>query len=147
MLFIAAFTFTMLVLATWSNWLLLWPGTAAHELNHYLAGVIFDAEPRSVRLLPRDGVLGEVTFAGLSGWNALPVALAPLISTVLVWLSWGWLCSISTSWLAAVMGWITASVIVQSWPSRQDFSLIREYWLGSTIWTLAITALLYASLL
>lgn len=138
MLFVTAFTFTVLVLVSWPNWVLLWPGTVAHELNHWLAGVIFDADPRDFKVLPQDGVLGQVDFYGLSGWNALPVALAPLTSIAIIWLSWSWLQEIETPWLAGVMGWITASILLQSWPSRQDFSLIKQYWLGSLAWIITI---------
>ena len=139
MLFTTAFFIAIVGISMMPNWVLLWPGTLAHELNHWLAGVIVDAVPQSFTVLPKgDGVLGEVTFLGLSGWNALPVALAPLTSIAIIWLSWSWLQEIETPWLAGVMGWITASVLIQSWPSRHDFSLIRQYWLGSLAWVTVI---------
>ena len=82
---------TMYVLMrTFSRWAyfhaLLWlPATVAHEAAHFLLGVVFGAQPVGFSIWPRRVpgtnryILGHVSFADLSWWKKLPVAIAPLL--------------------------------------------------------------------
>ena len=65
--------------------LIWWPATIAHELSHFIVGLLLGANPTKLTALPRYNaatgglVLGEVVFTNLRWWNKLPVGIAPLI--------------------------------------------------------------------
>ncbi len=65
--------------------LIWWPATVAHELSHFIIGLVLGANPTKLTALPRYNaatgglVLGEVVFTNLRWWNKLPVGIAPLI--------------------------------------------------------------------
>lgn len=106
----------------------LWPGTVAHELLHYLAGLLTFARPLSIRLLPRrqaDGVweLGSVSFARLRWWNSVPVGLAPIALLP----AGGWIWMESASWpllsgSGAAMKFAAVQCLLAGWPSRRDWA-------------------------
>jgi len=66
-------------------------GTLCHELAHFFAGLLTNARPVGLTVVPRwigrgkrgSGAghweLGSVTFANLRWYNAAPAALAPLL--------------------------------------------------------------------
>ncbi len=108
--------------------LLMWPGTLAHELLHYLAGALTGARPVSISLLPRrqqDGhwALGSVSFARLRWWNSVPVGLAPM--ALLPAGGWVWLESASWPLLSAGgtgLKLLAAQCLLAGWPSRRDWA-------------------------
>lgn len=120
----------------------LWPGTVAHELLHWVAGVLAGARPVSLSLLPRrqhDGhwTLGSVSFRRLRWWNSVPVSLAPVALLPLG----GWAAIESTAWpllSASSMGmkFLAAQCLLSGWPSRQDW--------GHALSGLAVLAVLAA---
>lgn len=111
----------------WVYALALWPGTVAHELLHYLAGVLSGARPVSINLLPQrqpDGswTLGSVSFARLRWWNSVPVGLAPMALLPVG----AWVVVESVSWpllSAGGTGLKLAAVhcLLAGWPSRSDW--------------------------
>ena len=118
----------------------LWPGTVAHELLHYGAGVLTGARPVAISLLPRrqaDGSweLGSVSFTRLRWWNSVPVGLAPMALLP----AGGWVLVESLSWpllSAGGTGLKLAAMqcLLAGWPSRRD-------------WLHALTGLLLVALL
>ena len=119
------------------NWLFLLPGTIAHECLHYIVGWFTGAEPKNFTVQPKDGVYGEVWFTGLNHLNALPVAVAPLLAIPVAYIGLTVLEPRDTV-LTLIYGWVFGVMIAQSWPSRQDWSIVREYWQGSLVWIVAI---------
>ncbi len=105
----------------------LWPGTAAHEVLHYVAGLLTGARPVSLRLLPRrqadgDWELGSVSFARLRWWNSVPVGLAPMALLP----ASGWMLMESASWPllsggGAALKLVAAQCLLACWPSRRDW--------------------------
>ncbi len=112
----------------WVFMLSIWPGTVAHELLHYAAGLMAGAQPVALNLLPRrkpEGgwVLGSVAFARLRWWNAVPVGLAPLALMP----AGGWVFLQSTAWpllSAESAGWklVAVQCLVAGWPSPRDWA-------------------------
>lgn len=108
--------------------LLILPGTIAHELLHFIAGLLTGARPVGLSVLPKkqnDGtwLLGAVTFNNLRWWNSVPVGLAPLALIPLG----GWLFFYSTalpvnSVQGAILKIMTALCLISGWPSSQDWS-------------------------
>ena len=115
----------------WRVALLSLPGTFAHELAHFLVGLVLRARPHGFSIWPRqDGRgwrLGSVSFGNIGLLNGAWVALAPLLLLPLAWLclihvllplwadrQWGW-------WLLA--GYLTATALFAALPSFQDIAL------------------------
>ena len=120
-----------------NNWLFLLPGTIAHEALHYVVGWFTSAGPTNFTVQPRDGVYGEVWFSDLNQLNAFPVAVAPLLGIPLALM----LVSMTNPKdlvLMVIYAWIAGTTIAQAWPSGQDWSIVREYWMGSAAWILGI---------
>jgi len=69
-------------------------GTLCHELAHFGVGLLTNAEPVGLNLIPRRKgkvwELGFVTFANLRWYNAAPAALAPLLVLLLPLLVAAW---------------------------------------------------------
>lgn len=107
---------------------LLWPGTVAHELLHYLAGLAFGARPLSLGVIPRrrpEGgwVLGSVSFARLRWWNSVPVGLAPLALVP----AGAWIFVESASlpvWSMPALGLklLATQCLLAGWPSPRDWA-------------------------
>ncbi len=112
----------------WVYALSLWPGTVAHELLHYVAGLLFGARPLSLSVIPRrkpDGgwLLGSVSFARLRWWNSVPVGLAPLALMP----AGGWVFAVSCaqpvlSGSAWGMKLLAAQCLLAGWPSPRDWA-------------------------
>jgi hypothetical protein len=120
--------------------LLVLPGTALHELAHWLVGKVLAAQPTRPDLLPRRGPagrwrLGSVAFRRLRGYNALPVALAPLLLLPAAWLLYRWgiahPAGEALRWLA-LYGAVAA--LVCCLPSRADIGLAASRPLGTALW-------------
>lgn len=118
----------------------IWPGTVAHELLHFAAGLLFGARPLSLNVIPRrklDGgwLLGSVSFARLRWWNSLPVGLAPLALMPAA----GWLFLESASQpLLSLPAWalklLATQCLLAGWPSPRD-------WAHAIVGLFALTAL------
>ncbi len=132
----------LLVLRRWPRMyaVSLWPGTVAHELLHYVAGLLFGARPLSLSVIPRrkpDGgwLLGSVSFARLRWWNSVPVGLAPLALMP----AGGWVFAQSCaepllSGPAFGMKLLAAQFLLAGWPSPRD-------WAHAIVGLLALIAL------
>ena len=131
----------------WRVALLALPGTLAHELMHWIVGLVLGARPYGFSVWPkphgRGWQLGSVSFRHLGMLNGAWVALAPLFLLPLAWLGlvhilvplwtneqWGW-------WLAA--GYLIATVLFAALPSLQDIrvgwrSLLLYAAVGGALW-------------
>lgn len=106
----------------------LWPGTVAHELLHYIAGALTGARPVGMSLVPRrqaDGSweLGSVAFARLRWWNSVPVGLAPM--ALLPAGGWVWIESLSWPLLSdgsTGLKFAAAQCLLAGWPSQRDWT-------------------------
>jgi hypothetical protein len=106
----------------------LWPGTVAHELLHFFAGLLAGAKPVSLSVIPRRKLeggwtLGSVSFARLRWWNSVPVGLAPLALIPAA----GWIFIESSSlplmtMNAFLMKLIATQFLMAGWPSPRDWS-------------------------
>ena len=117
---------------------LLWPGTVAHELAHWVVGWALFARPCSLSVLPQSApggrfVLGSVGFKRARWWNLLPIAVAPLVIlapaglAVLVHL-----CAPSPTFVAKLCwAFVVFELWMACWPSPEDWALARV-----TLWVL-----------
>ena len=114
--------------------LLSFPGTLCHELAHFGAGLLTNAEPTGISLLPRrkgkTWELGSVSFANLRWYNAAPAALAPLLILLLplAVAAWrtepGWHFGPLDLALAPLLG----AQFLSFWPSSVDWRLALRSW-------------------
>lgn len=105
--------------------------TVLHEACHLLVGLLLNAKPQSVTLLPkrqgRHWVLGAVAFANLSLWNSAFVALAPLAMLPLgAWAFQAWMVPALAagdyvSW--GLAGYIVACCVFGGLPSGTDIRI------------------------
>ena len=133
---------------------LTWPGTLAHELLHYVAGLVTGARPVSLTIIPRKEtggiwVLGEVAFARLRWWNSVPVGLAPLaLFPLAAWLAAQSITLPLLDWSGAGLKQLTVLCALSAWPSRQDWAHAS---MGLFVWlliaALAVAAWRYAGLM
>ena len=104
------------------------PGTVAHELCHYLVGLLLNARPTKVVLWPvRIGnrlVLGEVSFSNLTWYNAALTGMAPLL---LVPVAWNMAMSAGPSWHNLMMAWFEAVLLASAIPSGTDFRVAFRF--------------------
>ncbi|HEV2042501.1 MAG TPA: hypothetical protein VGT81_21070 [Casimicrobiaceae bacterium] len=115
----------------WRIALLSLPGTIAHELAHFVVGLLLLAKPRGFSIWPTEQGhtwrLGSVSFGNIGLLNGAFVALAPLLLLPIAWLcvvyvllplwndgQWGW-------WLLG--GYLTATALFAALPSFQDLKL------------------------
>jgi hypothetical protein len=109
-------------------------GTLCHELAHFSVGLLLNAEPVGLSILPRrrgrTWELGSVTFANLRWYNAAPAALAPFL-VLLVPLAAAWWRT-RGDWhfgpadLALTL--LLAPQFLSFWPSPVDWQLARRSW-------------------
>lgn len=102
------------------------PGTAAHELAHWLLAWLTGAKPGAPRLWPvREGRtwrLGSVAFRP-AWWRTAPIALAPLL---LLPLALAWTVHFVGGAAGAAMllhAWVAGTLAGASLPSRADLRL------------------------
>jgi hypothetical protein len=130
-LILTAAWFLLLLRARASIWrlaLLALPGTFAHELAHFVVGLLLLAKPAGFSLRPKRSdhgwTLGSVSFRGINVFNGAFVALAPISFLPLAWFGlirlvgpfwvhhqWGW-------WLAG--GYLISTIFFAAIPSFQD---------------------------
>jgi hypothetical protein len=111
------------------------PGTILHELMHFLVGLILFATPKGFSLIPKrigDSItMGSVSFVGLTIFNRIPTAMAPLLllpisllimeyfSTILIGLE----PNLKSILLSLFFGYILYVTIISSIPSITDFKV------------------------
>ncbi|MFC0251697.1 hypothetical protein [Massilia consociata] len=118
-------------------------GTLCHELAHFSVGLLTNAEPVGMSVIPRrikrprgaagkghNWELGSVTFANLRWYNAAPSALAPLLVLGLPFaVAWwrtrhGWVFEPLDLLLALLL----APQFLSFWPSPVDWRLAARSW-------------------
>jgi hypothetical protein len=110
------------------------PGTLCHELAHFSAGLLTNAEPTAISLVPRRKgkrwELGSVTFANLRWYNAAPAALAPLAIVLLPLAVAAW--RTRPGWQFAPIDLLLAVLLAPQflsfWPSSIDWRLALRSW-------------------
>ncbi len=133
--------------SAWKLALLSLPGTILHELLHFCVGLILGARPVAFSLIPRRAgkrwILGSVSFARITLFNAAPTAFAPLLMLPVAWVLFAdWM--LPAFWAGAygiwlVWGYLTACCLLCSMPSWVDIKLGASsalFWagLGGGIW-------------
>lgn len=110
----------------WVYALVALPGTAVHELSHYLLALCLDGAPSFPALLPTRTAtgwrMGQVQFR-VGHVRALFVGLAPLLLAPLA----GWwavaLLAHATWPMYLLHAWVTAALLQACWPSWTDWKL------------------------
>lgn len=129
-------------------------GTLCHELAHFSVGLLTNAEPVGLSILPRrlarsgkrqQWELGSVTFANLRWYNAAPAALAPLlVLAVPIVVAW-W--RTRQPWvfepLDLALTFILAPQFLSFWPSPVDWRLACRSWPYAPLLVLALTGYFY----
>jgi hypothetical protein len=119
-------------------------GTIFHELIHYIFGLILGARPTRFSLLPKATesgyVLGSVSFAGLRGWQAPPVALAPLVLLPVAYLIEQYFFSYVPFNLATYFAYVFTLVVTieNALPSIADIKVATSSPLSLFLWMMAI---------
>ena len=104
------------------------PGTALHELSHYLVALCLGGAPSFPSLVPTrtDKVwrLGEVRFR--PGYlRSMFVGMAPVLLAPLAWW-WATTLLAGAAWpLYALHAWIVAALVHACWPSKSDWKRAR----------------------
>ena len=113
-------------LGMWMYSLFALPGTIAHEGLHGIFALVLGAKPSFPSIFPkREGDawrLGSVRFVP-SFLNRVPITLAPfLLLPIGIWYAVEIMHS-ATGWWYFFHGWVVASFLIASLPSRQDWSV------------------------
>jgi len=134
-------------------------GTLCHELAHFFAGLVTNARPVGLTVVPRwigrgkrgSGAghweLGSVTFANLRWYNAAPAALAPLlVLAVPLAVAWWRTRAMTTGAVPygvtdLALAFLLAPQLLSFWPSPVDWRLAARSWpwlviagLGALAW-------------
>lgn len=117
-------------LGLWAYAVFALPGTAAHELAHWLVAWLLRASPQRLSLVPRRTEsgwrLGSVAFRA-AWWRAGPIALAPLL---LAPAAFAWLVLFTApaeGALLALHAWVTATLLTACLPSRTDLRIAAPF--------------------
>jgi hypothetical protein len=126
--------YALLRAARHSMWRIAWlalPGTIAHELLHFVIGLVLRARPHSFSVWPRRNergrTLGSVAFASIGLLNGAVVTLAPLLLLPVAWLCLVhvllplWSERRRAWWLLA--GYLAATALLAALPSFQDLKV------------------------
>ena len=131
-------------------------GTVCHELAHFSVGLLTNAEPVGMSIIPRrikkpgrghNWELGSVSFANLRWYNAAPAALAPLLILAL---------PVAVAWWRTRHGWVfepidlalaflLAPQFLSFWPSPVDWRLAARYWPWIPVGIIALVIGMYGS--
>lgn len=134
-------------------------GTLCHELAHFSVGLLTNAEPVGLSVIPRrikkprgggqagghNWELGSVTFANLRWYNAAPSALAPLLVLGLPFaVAWwrtrqGWMFEP----LDLALAFLLAPQFLSFWPSPVDWRLAARSWPWIPIGAMVLLSSLY----
>ena len=131
-------------------------GTLCHELAHFSVGLLTNAEPVGMSVLPRrikrakgskagghNWELGSVTFANLRWYNAAPAALAPLL-VLFVPLGVAWWRTrhgLAFEPVDLALMVFLAPQFLSFWPSPVDWKLAARSWPWAPL--LVVLALLW----
>ena len=106
-----------------------WPGVVLHELCHLIIGLLFNARPSRLSLIPerndREGswTLGSVEFRRITALNAVPIALAPLLLVVFAYCLfryWRYFFPLQSMLNTLGLYGVMFVLVYNSVPSRQD---------------------------
>jgi hypothetical protein len=109
------------------------PGTFVHELLHLIVGLILNAKPVALSIWPRKAsqgqwIFGAVSFANLRWYNAVFIALAPLLAIGLAML----LAPAPQAWsphFSDFKHWAPATpILAMCLPSSTDLKLAMKSW-------------------
>lgn len=121
-------------------------GTLCHELAHFFVGLVANARPVGLTVMPRwigrgkrntgngHWELGSVTFANLRWYNAAPAALAPLLVLALplavAWWRTQAIVHGADHYSAVDLGlaFLLAPQLLSFWPSPVDWRLAARSW-------------------
>lgn len=116
-----------------STSLILFVGVFVHECLHFLVGALLNAKPTHFSVFPKEEggryQLGHVCFANLRWYNAIWVAMAPLLG-VLLFAEWRVNATEEFTFVAADIPAliVIAQVLLSSIPSAQDFRIALRSW-------------------
>ena len=134
-------------------------GTLCHELAHFSVGLLTNAEPVGMSIIPRrikkprgggsgkahNWELGSVSFANLRWYNAAPSALAPLL-VLAVPLGVAWWRT-RQEWrfepIDLALAFFLAPQFLSFWPSPVDWRLAARSWPWIPIGIVAFLLSLY----
>jgi len=124
------------------------PGTILHELSHFVVGLLFLANPNFFSLVPKkegdSWTLGSVSFSNTKFFNAIPVALAPILLIFFAFITYKNSLTLSI-FEQLLSGFLIFQLINSSIPSSQDFNVAFSNKLGIIFYLLITTGgLLYA---
>ncbi|QOY96380.1 hypothetical protein IM543_11475 [Massilia sp. UMI-21] len=117
-------------------------GTLCHELAHFSVGLLTNAEPVGLSVIPKrikqargsgkghNWELGSVTFANLRWYNAAPSALAPLLVLALPFAAAWWRTRHGLVFepLDLALALLLAPQFLSFWPSPVDWRLTARSW-------------------
>jgi hypothetical protein len=129
-------------------------GTLCHELAHFFAGLVTNARPVGLTVVPRwigrgkrngpggHWELGSVTFANLRWYNAAPAALAPLLVLAMPLAVAWWRTQAGSRYGAPDLAWafLLAPQLLSFWPSPVDWRLAARSWPWAVILVTAVLA-------
>lgn len=119
-------------------------GTLCHELAHFSVGLLTNAEPIGLSVIPKrikktrgggpgkghNWELGSVTFANLRWYNAAPSALAPLlvlgVPFAVAW--WRTRHGLVFAPVDLALAFFLAPQFLSFWPSPVDWRLAARSW-------------------
>jgi hypothetical protein len=131
----------------WAFTLLVLPGTLAHELSHWLLGILLNGRPSSFNLLPRrEGrgwIMGSVSFANLRWYNAFFIGMAPLLLLPLAYWALVWRLDLKPTlrWQEVVAVYLIANLVYACLPSWMDIKAAARSPIG---WLLLAGGLAWA---
>ncbi|TFW22461.1 hypothetical protein E4L96_08015 [Massilia arenosa] len=110
-------------------------GTICHELAHFFVGLVTNAQPVGLTIIPkRNGNtwrLGEVRLNNLRWYNAAPAALAPL-GLLAIPIAVAWYRTRFASWhfapLDVGLTFLLGPLFLSFWPSPVDWKLALRSW-------------------
>ncbi len=109
-------------------------GTACHELAHFIVGLLTNARPQGLSLIPKrtakGWLLGSVTLGHLRWYNAAPTALAPiliiLIPFAVAW--WRTRDGLHFGLADVAIAFALAPQFLSFWPSSIDWKIALRSW-------------------
>lgn len=124
-------------------------GTFLHEISHYLVALFFNGQPIGFSLFPKrhatGWILGSVEVSNSRWYNAVPVAMAPLLLFVAAYYldQWYSLLPLEKN-LFSDMGYLIILVVLieNAIPSLQDFKVAFSHKVGLIVYSSVILYLL-----
>jgi hypothetical protein len=119
----------------WLFSLLTLAGTFCHELAHCVIGLLTNARPVKVSLIPRrvgrnTYQMGSAAFANVRWYNAAPTALAPILVLALPYFAAVWRLKSHEQFgpVDAGLMFLLAPQFLSFWPSSTDWKLALRSW-------------------